>query len=51
MGIDQLGELRKYFYHLVGAFAAGGNNHDVGFSLLGNGVLKYCFSRAEKDRE
>ena len=45
--VDQFGELCEDFHYLVGTLTAGGYNHDVRLSLLGNSVLKHRLTRTE----
>jgi hypothetical protein len=46
--VDEFGELGEDLYHFVGTFAAGGHDDDVGFGLLGDGVLEDGLTRAER---
>ena len=49
--VDQFRELREDFHDLVGTFAAGGHDDNVGFALLGDGVLENGLSAAERTRD
>ena len=48
MRVDQLGEFRKDFHNLVGAFTTGGDDYDIGFRLFGDSVLEHCLTRTER---
>ena len=50
MRVHQFGKLRKDLHHLVGTLSAGGNDHDIGLGLLGDGVLKHRLARTERPR-
>ena len=47
MWVIQFWELGEDFHHLVRTFTTGGDDHDVSFRLLGNGMLKHRLTRTE----
>ena len=51
MGVDELGELGKDFYYLVGTLTAGCDDYDVGLGLLGDSVLEHGFTCTEGTRD
>ncbi len=51
MRVDQFREFGKDFHHLVGTLTASRNNHDIGFGLLGDGVLQYRLTGTESSRD
>ena len=47
MWVFEFGELGEDFHHFIGTLTAGSDDHDVGFGLLGDGVLQHCLTRTE----